>query len=455
MKNLHTLTCSNKKILLSIIDDLKMQIEITENPLQLNMEDFFLMAARINKKRSFLFVSKLLGKHLPIEPKRGLLTGFLLAARYEEIKIKQPSSKKEELLFYYHKNLSLFADTPYIEEEVSSPVIIGFAETATSLGHSFYQAFKQAAYFHTTREIVNEKASIISFEEEHSHATSHRCYIEEKILKNNREVILVDDELTTGKTAINIIRAIQTQFPRKLYTVVSILDWRSKEDHQKMLDLEKELDISIHFVSLLKGQFALHNGHVEFAENHFSELPNSTSCQVEHLELTDFIGNRFVPYTSKTLSMETNARHYLADTGRFCIESDQTDDEWMRKAGQHLSLRRAGRKSLVVGTGEFMYIPMKIASYMGEGVWYQSSTRSPIYPNKEANYGAKTAYRFPNPEDMDIVHYLYNIKQGSYDDVFIIFERKIDNNRLDPLLQQLYGMNFKKINIVYCNGREE
>lgn len=432
-----------------------MQIEITENPFQLNMEDFFLMAARINKKRSFLFVSKLLGKHLPIQPNRGLLTGFLLAARYEEIKTNQPSAQKEALLAYYHHDVALFSDRPYLEAAVSSPVIIGFAETATSLGHSFYQAFKHATYFHTTREIVNEAASIISFEEEHSHATSHRCYVAEEMLKNEREVILVDDELTTGKTAINIIRDIQGKFPRKLYTVVSILDWRSEEDHKKMLELEKELHIKIHFVSLLKGQFTLHNGHVEFKENHFTHMQNSSVPQVEHLELTEFIGNRLVPYTSKTLSMEENNLHYLADTGRFGIESHQTDDAWMKKAGHHLTLRRTGKKTLVIGTGEFMYIPMKIASYMGENIWYQSSTRSPIYPNKKAHYGAKTAYRFPNPEDGDIPHYLYNIKQGSYDDVFIIFERKIDNKKLAPLLQQLNRANFKKINIVYCNGREQ
>ena len=34
-----------------------------------NTEDFFLMAVRKNnKKRNFLFVSQLLGKHIPIQP---------------------------------------------------------------------------------------------------------------------------------------------------------------------------------------------------------------------------------------------------------------------------------------------------------------------------------------------------------------------------------------------------
>ncbi|WP_205417770.1 phosphoribosyltransferase domain-containing protein, partial [Escherichia coli] len=85
------------------------------------------------------------------------------------------------------------------------------------------------------------------------HATSHRCYVDESILQNNREVILVDDEMTTGKTNINIIRSIHERFPRTTYTVVSILDWRSDEDVRLYAELEKELGIVIHSVCLLKG----------------------------------------------------------------------------------------------------------------------------------------------------------------------------------------------------------
>ncbi|PER91230.1 adenine/guanine phosphoribosyltransferase, partial [Bacillus anthracis] len=43
------------------------------------------MAARINKKRSFLFVSTILGKHLPINTAVSLSSGFALATRYMEM----------------------------------------------------------------------------------------------------------------------------------------------------------------------------------------------------------------------------------------------------------------------------------------------------------------------------------------------------------------------------------
>lgn len=451
MKNLHTLTYSNKKILLPILNDLKMHIEIKENPFELHAEELFQMAARINKKRSFLFVSRLLGKHIPIKPQLGLWTGFALAARYEELKIDSLSAKREELLDCYHHSIANFQDAPFIRKETADPVIIGFAETATALGHSFYKAFQHASFFHTTRELVEGMESIISFEEEHSHATSHRCYIDVSMLDNTREVILVDDELTTGKTAINIIKDIQGKFPRKEYTIVSILDWRSKENDQKLKQLEQELKINIRIVSLLKGEFSL-EGALQIEDIQQETNPLITdNVETEFISLDDFTKNSQLPYYSRTLAGKENPDYYLGDTGRFGLLS--SENHWMDKAADYLAKKRLGTQTLCIGTGEFMYIPMKIASLMGQGVSYQSSTRSPIYPHNENHYGAKTAIHFLNPEDEHIDHYLYNIPSYAYDDIFIFFERKVEEDKLQLLLAKLKETGVKKINVVHCSGR--
>lgn len=147
MKDLHTLTYLNKKISLPIIHNLQMDIVVEENPFNLPLEDFFRMAARINKKRAFLFVSKLLGKHLPIAPKKGLLTGFMLATRYEEIITGTISPQREDLMAVY-RDLDLpFFDKPFISNEQANPIIIGFAETATALGHSFFEHLNRLFFF--------------------------------------------------------------------------------------------------------------------------------------------------------------------------------------------------------------------------------------------------------------------------------------------------------------------
>ncbi len=452
MKNIHTLTYSSKRTTLPILNNLKMHIEIKENPFELNTAELFQMAARINKKRSFLFVSKLLGKHIPIKPHLGLWTGFALAARYEELKTDNFSLRRGELLDCYQGSISTFQDTPFISKETADPVIIGFAETATALGHSFYKAFQHASFFHTTREYVDGKESIISFEEEHSHATSHRCYADVSMLANKREVILVDDELTTGKTAINIIKDIQAKYPRKEYTIVSILDWRNSDNVQKLKDLGQELKINIRCVSLLKGEFSL-EGALQIDDRKQDKIAPAIAdkLETEYISLDEYTKNSQLPFRSLTFAGEVNQAHYLKDTGRFGLVS--SENSWMDTAAAFLAEKRIGTQTLCIGTGEFMYIPMKIASLMGQGVFYQSSTRSPIYPNNENHYGAKTAIHFLNPEDEHIDNYLYNIMTYEYDDIFIFFERIVDEEKLQPLLAKLKKTGVKKINVVYCSGR--
>ncbi|MEK4442041.1 MULTISPECIES: phosphoribosyltransferase family protein [Niallia] len=446
------MTYLNKKISLPIIDHLQMNINVEENPFQLPIEDFFKMAARINKRRAFLFVSKLLGKHLPIEPKKGLLTGFILAARYEEIMTGKHSPQRERLLEIYHDTSLPFVDKPFIQKEVSNPIIIGFAETATALGHSFFQAFKQASFFHTTREKINGLDPIISFEEEHSHATSHRCYVKKDILDNNREIILVDDELTTGKTAINIIRDLHRKYPRDKYTVASILDWRSNKWQLEMKALEEELQITVHSVCLLKGCFELVGEQINLPPIMESLVTNDGTPSVEYISLENYVKARIIPLISTNLAGERNDFQYLKDTGRFGIYTEEGTDEWIKQAAKVLKKKRVGT-SLCVGTGEFMYIPMKLASFMGEDISYQSTTRSPIYPNDEEYYGAQTAYCFANPEDLEIVNYLYNIKPNQYDDIFLFFERNVKEDSLKELLTALKAVQVKKINVVYFSGR--
>lgn len=60
--------------------------------------------------------------------------------------------------------------------------------------------------------------------------------------------------MTTGKTALNIIRSIQQQFPREEYTIASLLDWRSNTNRRQFKQLEEELQIKIHVISLLEGR---------------------------------------------------------------------------------------------------------------------------------------------------------------------------------------------------------
>ena len=124
------------------------------------------------------------------------------------------------------------------------PIVIGFAETATALGHAVFDCFAKGYYIHTTRENVSGLDPEFNFKEEHSHAVDQRCFANQSILEKTNPVLLVDDEITTGKTCLNIIREIHAKYPRKHYAVLSLLDWRSEEYVQQYKALELELGIS-------------------------------------------------------------------------------------------------------------------------------------------------------------------------------------------------------------------
>lgn len=440
---------SNKKYAYQILDNLSIELEINENPYSFPVEDLFIMAARMNKKRSFLFVSKILGKHLPIIPSKGLLTGPLLAAQYAAKTAGMELSKEFNLQAKFAEENPNVPEA-FIPSELS-PVIIGFAETATALGQAFFSAFKKADYFHTTREMISNEDPVITFEEEHSHATSHRCYISRILVDNTREIVLVDDEMSTGKTAINIIRSIQAKFPRDVYTVVSILDWRSDEDMQKFNELEDELGIKINCVSLLRGKFTV-SGHSPESEMDAEEATFAIPEQKVKKHYVDQIspvpGSSF--YGGKLKKIP-----YAASSGRFGMDEIARNllDEILLDVAAKLSALSQGKRVLCVGTGEFMYFPMKTAALMCGDVSYQSTTRSPIHVVNKEGYGARYGMAFPNPEDLEIQHFLYNVAPFQYDEVFIFFEREVPDEWLEPMLKEFQKTGIQTINLVFFHSR--
>ena len=451
MNNIPTLTCSNKKYL---FNELQVEVEIESNPYQLPISQLFLMAGRINKKRSFLFVSKLLGKHIPINPNKGLVVGAILADQYAKVVMGEDMELDEGLRSALSAEEPPATLSPFISDQVN-PVIIGFAETATGLGHAFYESFKKADFFHTTREKIVSFAPVISFEEEHSHATSHRCYVDDLLLQNNREIILVDDELTTGKTAINIIRSLHLKFPRKTYTVVSILDWRSIDHHKAFAALEVELGITIHCVSLLKGRIKVSG---ELLLDNTNEATYSESQTEQRLTMVPIYKKVPSPFSTIPVEVASDIPYpYLYETGRFGIHSkdNQKIDKWLQALTVFLKEQRTGKKTLCLGTGEFMYLPMKLASLMGDGVFYQSTTRSPIFAECDPEYGVNWKVEFVNPENLQITNYVYNIPPQAYDDLFLFFEREVPNENLQPLLAELKKTGITDIKIIFFSGREE
>lgn len=428
------------KVSLEILDKIKVDIEIRENPFQLPLESLFEMGARINKKRSFLFVSKVLGKHLAVSPKVPLLAGAALAAQYmeqvhgavhpakQELKEAIVAGEAGELLLEAVQQHSFTLPDP--------AVFIGFAETATALGHAMFNSFGNARFLHTTREEVEELRSAINFEEEHSHATSHRCYAGTEFFDHPYPIILVDDESTTGKTALNIIESIQEVFPRREYAIVTLLDWRTDEHREAFREAEKVHGIVIREISLLSGSMRAEGDSIEEVPEAEPNRLSAGESQVFAHTLEAGSGYE-TEWSSK--GDPSAAPHYLSVTGRFGMDSAMQEKagSFISRAAAELTGKRKGSRTLCLGTGEFMYIPMRIASEMGEGILYHSTTRSPIHSVRKKGYPISSKFSYPSPEHRDVRHFFYNVEPGMYDEVFVFMEREALEEDLQPMLAHL------------------
>lgn len=170
-------------------------------------QDLLGFAERINPKRAFLFVSKVLGRHIPVSP---------------------------------HIMRHAFTDlAKLVAGDLPEPVlVIGMAETAVGLGAGVHQVLQQrypeAIYVTTTRHPVHGAPLLARFLEEHSHAQDQLLYgspdaeLQQQIL-NSKSIVLVDDEASTGKTFVNLIHALQQAGLNQISHVVTatLADWSS------------------------------------------------------------------------------------------------------------------------------------------------------------------------------------------------------------------------------------
>lgn len=391
--------------------DFSCDINIKDNPLNLNIDDYLDLALRNNKKRRFLFISKNLGKHIPVNPEKVDNLGYLLAKAY----------KKKYLI--------------YKEEE---ELVIGFAETATALSHSFFNYLESAKLFiHTTRE--NLDLNRIDFLEEHSHATEQILYTDKIFsLKNIDTLILVDDEITTAKTCINMIKELQKNYKAKKYVIASILNWIDEKREEEIKAIAKGLNCKIEFVYLFNGSFNFKFDEDKPLINKIEEV-NSNKKEVK------------VNYLDLNLERHLENKKYLKGTGRFGIDRREQEEliNILKASSKKLNSIRENDKILALGVEEFMYIPMILSKFMKGDIYYHSITRSPIIPFNDKNYPIKKKYKL-NSFYNNNINYLYNVNINNSKECFLFLETFVNEKRIEDIINLLSFVNIEKINIIKC-----
>ncbi|MGW4979999.1 phosphoribosyltransferase [Streptomyces mirabilis] len=388
------------------------------------LSDLLGLALRRNPRRAHLLVSNVLGKHVPQSPSVVYGHGFALGRRVREL---------------------LGA------EGASAAVVLGYAETATGLGHCVADGVGLAPYLHSTRRPVPGVDTAGGFEESHSHATSHLLLPENPaLLAGAGPLVLVDDEFSTGNTVLNTIRDLHARYPRDRYVVVALVDMRSAADLGRLAEFATEIGARVDLVAAARGTVNLPEGVLEkgralVAAHESTESTESTQT-TEHAEHAD---SR--PGHPGAARVELGWPRGLPDGGRHGftpghrIRLDAALPAMAARVAD--ALPEGARRVLVLGFEELMYAPLRLARELEQvvsaEVRYSTTTRSPVLALDDPGYAIRTRLVFPahdDPDDGPGERYAYNVAGAGFDAVVAVVDSAADTPALhapDGLLAQL------------------
>ncbi len=328
-----------------------------------------------NKKRAYLLVNPLQAKHIPTRPREALqmmnTLGTKLAEKYPEAKL-----------------------------------LIAFAETATAIGAAAASCMPENCFFLTTTRETIKGHQWAEFQEEHSHATEQKLCVDsmKDCLRHTETIILLDDEISTGRTIRNMISQLKKIFPeiiRKKVVAASILNRLSQESEKEFL----REGIAIEY--LLK--LPLHNYTEQVAlwvtQEALSPLPYKICDQLFIMK------EYFTPIGDQRIGV------YGKEYQRACRHHASIVLEDMIP---HL---KDTRQILVLGTEEFMYPALVFGRLLEDrfpyaSVFCHATTRSPIGISMQEGYPIRSGTRLRSLYQTDRETFLYNLK--SYDAAIIL-----------------------------------
>jgi Phosphoribosyl transferase/TRSP domain C terminus to PRTase_2 len=360
------------------------------------------LALRFNPHRAHLLVSAVLGKYVPTHPGNACRAGTALG----------------------RKVAGCLGDSD-LDDSERSPLVVGYAETATALGHLVADVLG-APYLHSTRRAVPAGMVSATFTEPHSHAPGHLLLpAQPDMLGGGGPLVLVDDELSTGTTAANTIEAVHARYPRHHYIVASLMDVRSVAERESMAARVAALGARVEVVSLARGV-------VELPEDMLSRSARLVARQARRTPAPPARQprarlSRLRP--AWPAGLPEGGRHGFTPVHRRLLEAVVADIA----AGLATMVR--GRRVLVLGCEEFMYVPLRVAQALqpclarGSEVHYASTARSPVLAVDDSTYPIRTRLAFP-AHDRGAGsgwRFVYNVAPGSdparrFDDVVCVLD---------------------------------
>lgn len=342
------------------------------------------LALRRNPRRAQLIVSTVLAKHLPTPGHDADAYGAALAAQIR----------------------ASYAD---ILKPNRGPItVIGLAETATALAAIVATNLPGSHLLTTTRDLSDSPRVLVSFQEPHSHATTHHILDgADRLLHSPGTVIVVDDEISHGTTLANLLAVLRAHYPRNTYLGASLIDAQTFTSPDSGPSDAPPAARAVPTVSL--------------TEVRMEVSPDATTWVAEHRDtFTTPIDASGLPGRWTDLGLVAGSlpdpRHGIS--------------RWTPKAMAPLITRARAEhcshqwgRTLIIGVEEFMYPAIAVAAALGADA--QSSTRSPIVIWDRADYPLRAGYTFPSLYDPQVPAYLYRPVPHNhphcYDDVLVLF----------------------------------
>ncbi|OKI41056.1 phosphoribosyltransferase [Streptomyces sp. CB03578] len=439
-----------------VADRLGVSLQEGGDPAAPRLDALLGLALRRNPKRAHLLVSRVLGKHVPQSPEAVYAAGYGLGERVR----------------------ALLGDGA-----AAAAVVLGYAETATGLGHCVADGLALAPYLHSTRRPVPGVEPAGGFEEAHSHATSHLLLPEDpELLAGGGPLVLVDDEFSTGNTVLNTIADLHARHPRGHYVVVALVDMRSPADRDRLTAFAEGLGARIDLVALARGTVSLPEGVlakgqalVEEYETRGAAGDADGPAAVAGSGAGAASGSRSAAESGAESAAESGAGFGsaagraarsvaavervalgwpggLPDGGRHGFapaDRDRLEAALPALAGRiAAALGPEPGRVLVLGNEELMYAPLRLARALEESgaareVRFSTTTRSPVLAVDDPGYAIRTRLVFPahdDPADGPGDRYAYNVAGAGFDAVVAVVDGAGDTAALhapDGLLARL------------------
>ncbi|WP_431995991.1 phosphoribosyltransferase [Streptomyces griseoflavus] len=361
------------------------------------------LALRRNPKRAHLLVSHVLGKHVPQSPAVVRGHGVELGRRVREL----------------------------LGESAQRAVVLGYAETATGLGHCVADGLGVAPYLHSTRRPVEGTATAGGFEESHSHATSHLLLPEDpRLLAGEGPLVLVDDEFSTGNTVLNTVRDLHARYPRTRYVVVALVDMRSPADAGRLEEFGRGIGARIDLVTVASGTVRLPDGVLEKGQELVARHEAATDGARSGAGASGPVARVDLGWPD---GLPDGGRHGFTPAHRARLESALPG----MAARLAEALPAHARRVLVLGFEELMYAPLRLAGELERTtraeVRFSTTTRSPVLAVDDPGYAIRTRLVFPahdDPADGPGDRYAYNVAGAGFDAVVAVVDSAADTPAL-------------------------